>query len=118
MGSQHVQTYLHNANDGPPVMREILYASDDTSRIEESLGVGAQEHEQAHNRHRRPLNQPGHGGVKEQVPRQALDCARHMDQPRPAHPGAAVECHGGVEKSGEDAGVGAYVLEDRHGVER
>lgn len=89
--------------------------------------MSRQEHEQAHQRHRRTVNQPHNGGPHQEVTREALNRSRQEDYPWPQKRGPSllpwvmggmIRCGVGVEDAGESAGVGADVLEDGHGVER
>lgn len=73
------------------------------------------QHEHAHDRHGRPAQDPGDGCPYEGVAHQVLDRPGEVDHPRPAT--AAGITGVGVEDTGEDAAVGAKVLEDGDGVE-
>lgn len=75
--------------------------------------MGRQEHEQAHDRNRRPVNESIDGEPDEEVAGKALDCSGQVYQPG----AATIRSDGGVEEAGEDAEVGADVLEDGDGVE-
>ena len=110
--------YLHNANNSATIIRKVPNPSDHISSVEEALRVSRHQHEQAHGRHGRPRNQPDNGGPHQEIPQKALNRACQVDQPRPSTAAVISRCDGGVEEAGEDAGVGAYVFEDRHGVER
>ncbi|KAI3440639.1 Nodulin-like domain-containing protein [Psidium guajava] len=73
------------------------------------------QHEQAHCRHGRPAQDPGNGCPHQGVAQQVLGRPSEVDHPRPATAAGIVGV--GVEEAGEDAAVGAEVLEDGDGVE-
>ena len=79
--------------------------------------MGRNQHEEAHGRNGRPGDQSNDGGPHEEETQEVLGSARKEDHPRP-RTAAAIACGGGVEETGEDAGIGADVLEDGDGVER
>lgn len=111
-------TYLQDSDNGATITGEVLDTADDIGRVEERLAVRRQEHEQAHGRHRRPLNHSGDSRPHEKVSDEALHRPRRYNHPGPAHPAAPSGSDGGVKEAGEDAGVGADVLEYGHRVER
>lgn len=93
---------------------------DDVGSIEKRLSVSRHQHKQAHGRNRRPVYDPDDGEPHEEVAREALDRSSGLGHPRPdGEPGLATAAggDGGVEEAGENAGVGADVLEDGDGVE-
>ncbi|PON93324.1 LOW QUALITY PROTEIN: hypothetical protein TorRG33x02_108950 [Trema orientale] len=93
--------YLHDANDGATITREVVGPSYDVSGVEESLAVGPQEHE-AHGDDGRPRNEPGHGGPHEEVAHEELYGPRRVDHPGPAQPS---ENRGGRASFGGDGVV-------------
>lgn len=92
-------TYLHDADDGPTVIREVVDPSHHVGGVEESLSVGRQEHEQANHRDRRRLHQSGDRSPQEEVPHEALDCPRQVHHPGPPN-SAAVKRDRGVQNPG------------------
>lgn len=114
---------LHDSDDGSTVIREVVNGSDHVGRVEERLSVRRHQHEATHRRHRWPVNDSDHREPDKEVAREALNRSRHVDHPwpgpKPRPPAsAAVERDSGVEEAGEDADVGADVLEGGHDVER
>lgn len=121
--STESQEALHNPNSGAAIIREIMHSGDDIGGVEEGLGVSSQKHEKAHRRHRRPIDDSGNRQPHEEVAEEALNRSDRVDRPRPRDPMpesaiiAGGGRSGGVEEAGENAGVGADVLEDGDGVE-
>lgn len=90
-----------------------MHAGDDIRRVEESHGVRRHEHVETHHQRRRPRQRPGDGEPHHEVAGEALQRAGEEDDP-----GAAAGGGGGVEEAGEEADVGADVLEPGDGGER
>lgn len=74
------------------------------------------QHEHAHGRNGRPAQDPGDGCPQQGVAHEVLGRSGEVDHPRPATAAAGI-IGVGVEDAGEDAAVGAEVLEDGDGVE-
>lgn len=99
-----------------------MHSGDNIGGVEERLGVSRQQHEEAHQRHRRPMNQSGDGGPHEEVTHKALNSSGQVDHPRSGQLGppktTASMRDGGVEEAGENADVRADIFEDGNGIER
>lgn len=120
---------LHDTNDGAAILGEIAQASNDIGGVQESLTVGSEPGEEAHNRNRRWADEAHDGGPDEEEAHEALESAGSDDDPGPTECGPlgfggsggggalGVGSDGGVEEAGEDAEVGANVFKDRDGVE-
>lgn len=104
--------YLHDADDGAAAVGEILDGGDDVGGVEEGLGVGGDEHVEAHGGDGRARGGAGDGEPNGEVAGGALGGPGEEDEP-----GAAAGGGGGGEGAGEDADVGADVLEEGDGVE-
>ncbi|PON93317.1 hypothetical protein TorRG33x02_108880 [Trema orientale] len=78
--------------------------------------MSGQQHEEAHDRDRRPGNQSGDCGPHKEVAQKALGRAQKVDNPRPTTRARGSEV--GVENPREDSEVDPDVLEDRDCVER
>lgn len=108
-------------------MGEITQTGDDVGGVQESLAIRSEPGEEAHEWDRWRVDQPHDGGPYEEEAHEALDGAGGDHHPGTAEGGGpfggggggggVVRGDGGVEEAGEDAEVGADVLEDGDGVE-
>lgn len=95
--------------------------------------MSGDEHEQAHQRHCRPMNDSSDGQPYKKIASKALYRPCHVDHPRSTKTeeirngrglmavsaaAAAMDGDGGVEEAGEDTGVGSDVFEHGDGIER
>lgn len=77
--------------------------------------MSGDEHEEGHNRHGRTRDGADDGQPYEEIAKEALDGSGEVDQPGASAGGGGI-ADGGVKETGENAGVGADVLEDGYGV--
>lgn len=97
--TESTHSYLHDAHDCPAIIRKVLYATNYIGGVEEGLRMSGEEHEQAHHRHGRPVDQSDDGRPHEEIPQEALDRPRHVDHPRTTTYTSCVMRDGGVEEA-------------------
>ncbi|BAT18284.1 Os12g0639150, partial [Oryza sativa Japonica Group] len=98
---------LHDADDGASSIGEILDGGDDIGGVEEGLRLRGEQHVEAEERERR-RGDPRDGEPDGEVADGAEGGAGEEDEPGAAAAGGG-PCG---EEAGEDAGVGADVLEE------
>ena len=94
--------------------REVSDASHIICRDRKSHRMSCREHKQAHQRHRRPVNQPDNRRPHKEIPHEGKDSTRQEDHPRPTKTtvAVAIECDEGVEEARKNAGAATDILED------
>lgn len=110
--------YLHDSHNRPAIVRKIVHASYHIRRIEKRLRMCSQKHEEAHRRHRRPIDHSRDSGPYEYISEEALNRSGGVNHPWPGKgPAGGWGSDGGVKKTRNDAGVGADVFENGNDVE-
>ena len=96
-------------------MRKVFQATDNIGGVEKGLSMSCKKHEEAHQRHRRLVDQSNDGGPHEKIAKEVLYRTHNVNH---AERKGSLACDEGVEEARYDPSIGTNVLEDRNSVKR